>query len=450
METGLTKKYNITTAISMVVGIVIGSGVFFKAEKILTVTAGDLTLGVWAWVLGGAIMLICTYAFSILAARYEYVSGLVDYAEAAMGKTYAYYVGWFMCLVYYPTLTAALSWVSARYTCILFGLPPAGGEALTITAFFLIASFAVNTLSPVVAGKIQVTCAVMKLIPLVLMGVIGTAAGLWNGVLADNFTHELTQLEKNAHPLFAALAATAFAYDGWIVATCINAELRDAKKNLPKALMIGSLIVTAVYILYYIGLSGALPKLTMAQSGEAGIRIAFEAVFSRFGGVLLFVFVVISCLGSLNGMMLGCARGLYSLAVRGEGPRPGIFSQVDAATNMPVNSAVWGLLVSVCWLLYYYAASLGGWLDGYGFDITELPTITMYASYIPIFIMMMKKEKQLDVFRRYIVPTLAVTSCLFMIFAACFSHRREVIWYLIFFCLIMLPAGLFAGRRRSR
>ncbi len=443
METGLQKKFSLATAISMVVGIVIGSGVFFKAEKILVATGGNVPMGILAWALGGLIMLICTYTFSILAGRYEYVSGLVDYAESAVGKRYAYLIGWFLCLIYYPTLTAALAWVSARYTCILFGLSPTGGAALTITAVYLITSFSINTLSPILAGKIQVTCTVLKLIPLVFMGIIGTIAGLFSGTLTENITQPLTALETASQPLLVALTATAFAYDGWIVATCINAELKDAKRNLPRALIIGSTIVIITYVLYYIGLSGALPKQAMLSGGENGIVLAFNSVFSKYGGVFLFVFVIISCLGTLNGMMLGCSRGIYSLAIRKEGPGYRIFSQLDPVTNMPVNSAIWGLLISVFWLFYYYAASLEGWFGPYGFDMTELPTVTMYAAYIPIFLMMMKKEKQLDAFRRYIMPTLAVTSCLFMIYAACFSHRQEVLWYVIIFCFIMLPAFFF-------
>ena len=102
MDQQLTKKYGLLTAIAMVVGIVIGSGVFFKAEKVLTATGGDLPLGILAWVIGGVIMISCAYTFAVMATRYEYVNGIVDYAEATMGKSYGYYVGWFMTMIYYP------------------------------------------------------------------------------------------------------------------------------------------------------------------------------------------------------------------------------------------------------------------------------------------------------------------------------------------------------------
>ncbi|MDO4567114.1 MAG: amino acid permease, partial [Oscillospiraceae bacterium] len=105
MENELKKKYGLLTAIAMVVGIVIGSGVFFKAEKILSATGGNLPIGILAWAIGGVIMVICAYTFSLMATKWEYVNGIVDYAEVTMGRKYGYYVGWFMATIYLPTLT---------------------------------------------------------------------------------------------------------------------------------------------------------------------------------------------------------------------------------------------------------------------------------------------------------------------------------------------------------
>ena len=148
MENGLQKKYGLLTAIAMVIGIVIGSGVFFKAEKVLTATGGDLPLGIMAWGIGGLIMIICAYVFATMATRYEKVNGVVDYAEVTLGSKYGYFLGWFMAAIYYPTLTSVLAWVSARYACVLLGWSIVGSEAMTISCFFLLASYAVNALSP--------------------------------------------------------------------------------------------------------------------------------------------------------------------------------------------------------------------------------------------------------------------------------------------------------------
>ena len=93
MENKLERKYGLFTAICMVAGIVIGSGVFFKAQTILEKTGGNMPLGVLAWIIGGAIMMVCLLTFSFMGQKYEKVNGVVDYAEATVGKRYRYLMG---------------------------------------------------------------------------------------------------------------------------------------------------------------------------------------------------------------------------------------------------------------------------------------------------------------------------------------------------------------------
>ena len=159
MDNQLKKKYGLITAIAMVIGIVVGSGVFFKAEKILVATGGDLSLAILAWIIGGTIMIICILAFAAMAQRYEKVNGIVDYAEATVGKKYGYYIGWFLTTTYYPTLTSVLSWLSARYTLVFITscwpdfplIVPAseggciiGPECLALMLFYLVCAYVVN------------------------------------------------------------------------------------------------------------------------------------------------------------------------------------------------------------------------------------------------------------------------------------------------------------------
>lgn len=449
METKLKEKYGLPVAIAMVVGIVIGSGVFFKAEKILGLTGGNQKLGILAWLIGGAIMVICAYTFAIMATRYSKVNGLVDYAEVTCGSKYAYLLGWFMTTIYYPTLTGVLAWVSARFTCVLLGWDITGGSCLAIAAFFMCASYAVNALSPVLAGKFQVGATIIKVIPLILMGIVGLIVGLTNGLTVQNFTTIVDPTKSTASALLGAVVATAFAYEGWIIATSINAELKDAKKNLPRALVIGTIAVVVIYILYYIGLTGGVTNDVMMKGGQDGAKIAFETVFSKVGGTALFVFVIISCLGTLNGLMLGNVRGMYSLAVRNEGPRPDMFKQIDSVTNMPTNSSILGLFLCGFWLLYFYGANLvqTPWFGKFSFDTSELPIVTIYAMYIPIFIAMMIKEKDLGAFKRIIMPILAICGCLFMVFAACYSQKWTVLYYLAIFAVIIVIGAFFMKKK---
>lgn len=446
MNNQLKEKYGLLTAIAMVVGIVIGSGVFFKAEKVLTATGGDLPLGILAWALGGIIMIICAYTFSVMANQYRNVNGLVDYAEATVGSRYAYYVAWFSTFVYYPSMTSVLAWVSARYLGVILGFDITGGSVMVIACFFLIASYAVNALSPVLAGKFQVSTTIIKLVPLLLMAIVGSIVGLANGTISENFTTVVREVSGGrGMALFTAVVATAFAYEGWIIATSINAELKNAKRNLPIALVLGTLIIAVVYILYYIGLAGGASNSAVMESGEAGAKLAFETIFGKAAGVGLFVLVVISCLGTLNGLMLASTRGMYAVAVRGQGPKPRAFAEVSRYTNIPANSAIVGLLMCAFWLVFFYGANLVDqpWFGVIAFDSSELPIITIYAVYLPIFLRMMITEKNLHPFKRFVMPALSILSCIFMIVAAIFAHGMGVVWYLIVFAVFMLLAAPF-------
>lgn len=99
--------------------------------------------------------------------------------------------------------------------------------------------------------------------------------------------------------------------------------------------------------------------------------------------------------------MLANTRGIYSLAARGLGPAPDTFSLVDEKTGMPANSSILGLLFAAAWFLYFYGANLVPvpWFGVFSFDSSELPVVTIYALYIPIFFMFMRKARGLGVLR---------------------------------------------------
>lgn len=463
MENGLKKQYGLLMAICMVVGTVVGSGVFFKAQAILDKTSGDMPMGILAWIIGGVIMIFCVLAFCVMAQQYEKVNGLVDYAEATIGKKYAYLIGWFSTLIYTPAMTSVLAWLTARYFLTflvsvnpdiqLAGDPVTGTETFLLAGFILIFVFAVNTLSSKLAGKLQISATFIKLIPLLLMAVVGTIYGLTHNmagepttILASNFGTGT----GNFAPLFGAVVATAFAYEGWILATSINSEIKNSKKNLPIALVLGGFIIIAIYLFYYIGVAGGAPVQTLIDEGTAP---AFVTVFGNVFGNILNLFVAVSCLGTLNGLLIGCIRGMYSLSVRNMGPKVKLMKQIDPASGMPSNSCIIGLVVVGAWLVYFYGANLApqGWFGYFNFDSSELPIVTIYALYIPMFIQFMRKEKSLPAVKRFVLPTLGLIGSAFMVFAALYSHgytpyisaKAEggfscpVLFYLIVFAVIM-------------
>ncbi len=463
MEKGLKKQYGLLMAICMVVGTVIGSGVFFKAQAVLQKTEGDMPMGILAWIIGGVVMICCVLAFCVMAQQYEKVNGLVDYAEATIGSKYAYMMGWFSTVIYAPAMTSVLAWLTARYFLTflvsvnpdlqLAGDPVTGSETFLLAGFILICVFAVNTLSSKLAGKLQIGTTFVKLIPLLLMAVIGTIYGFTHNmageptsILAGNFATS----SGNISTLFGAVVATAFAYEGWILATSINSEIKNSKKNLPIALIAGGIIIIVVYIFYYIGVAGGATVETLMNDGATK---AFTTVFGNVFGNILNLFVAVSCLGTLNGLLIGCIRGMYSISVRGMGPKVDLMKQIDPASGMPSNSCIVGLVIVAAWLVYFYGANLTGspWFGMFSFDSSELPIITIYALYIPMFIQFMRKEKNLPAIKRFVLPALGIIGSAFMVIAAIYSHgyapymaAKEngefscpVLFYLIVFAVLM-------------
>ena len=267
----LTRKYGLLTAICMVVGTVIGSGVFFKAQNVLNATGGNMPIGIAAWCITGLIMILCSAQFAVMATKYERVSGVASYAEATCGKGYSYAVTWFLVNIYFPGMTSVLAWVSARYFGVIMGWDMTSSQVMLFAGFFLILSYALNALSPKLAGKFQVSATIIKLIPIALMAIIGSIAGLFNGILPQNFVTTVGEATGGSvgGGLFAAIVATVFAYEGWIVATSISEELKNPKKNLPIALVAGSLIVVIAYVLYYIGVAGGATNEVLMKEGAA-------------------------------------------------------------------------------------------------------------------------------------------------------------------------------------
>ena len=452
MKNELNKKFGLITAICMVAGIVIGSGVFFKATPVFTNNGGDMLMSLLTVLVVGILMTTCAYTFSILAGKHSKVNGIVDYAEGECGMLLAYSTGWFMSVIYYPIIGSTLAWVSANYTCSLFNISNPNVRLL-LTFTFFIASFILNIFSPKISGKFQVSTTVIKLIPLAAMAIIGTVIGLINGQTIENFTAETAAMASNGGSFFGAVVAFAFAYEGWIIATSINAELHDAKKNLPKALVIGTLIVITVYVTYFIGIASVLSVDEIMAAGDALPKIAFPKLFggNAVFGTIVYVFIIISCLGTMNGITIGTSRGMYSLAVRNQGPAPKSFVHVDEKTNMPIKSAILGLAATAVWALQWEFGLIRGVLPAFiSFENDELPIITLYAFYIPIFINMMRHSKGMHPVKRFVFPSLSILACLFMIFCAFYAYKIQAFYYLFIFAAIMLVGLMFYRNSKGK
>jgi len=463
----LTKKYGVLMTFCMVVGTVIGSGIFFRNEVILAAIGHNMWYGVAAWGIGGLITLTIAYVFSTLAVRNTEHPGLVGLSEMLLGRRYGYLFGWFLATIFFPSLTGILAWVAARFTVVLFGWdvdPSFSGYTYMLAAFYLIAIFAMTTLSPKLAARFHVTCTVIKVIPLIVMGVVGTILGLVNGVTFDNLNSvgfiapsaaAAAEAGVSFNPFFVALVATVFAYIGWEAVLNVAGEVKNPKKNMPIALVGGMLVIIAIYVAYFVGLFGAAPLEYIA--GPGGVRYAFVNLFSEFAGTALFVFVIISCLGTLNGLTIGGQKLFYALATKRSGFNPDLFSQVDRATNMPNNSAILFLFSVVTWMVIY-GANFTGWYGEFFsdisggrvaiFDIAGLVPITLNSFLIPVFVMTMIKQKELGFFNRFVAPAAATAGACFLIYAAVYTQMGAAIFYIAFFAVVM-GIGLLYYRKKT-
>lgn len=457
MKRELEKKWGFPTALSMVMGIVIGSGIFFKAVKVLSLTNGDMGQALLIIGIVGMICVVCSNVFAQMGRHYASCNGLVDYAEVACGEKYAYFIGFFTSTIYNPAIAATLSYIAAAYFCMMCGLDMYGQANTGIAVLFMFIIIVMNMLAPKLAGKFQVTTTVIKLTPILLMGIIGSVIGLINGNSIAIF-EQSTEIVSNGGGVFAGICAFAFAYEGWIAATTINAELKNPKRDLPLALTIGGIGCTLIYMLYVYSMSATLSAQEIIAAGDSLPKIAFSNIFGNVAGSLILLIIVISCLGTANGMTMSTMRGFYSLAIRGKGARPDDIADVDSVTGMPLKSCILGIGLMGFWLFQTSTLFFQGplafngthnpeWL--FAWEVDEICIITIYALYIPIFVHIIKSEKDFNFLNRFILPTLAIISSLFMCYCAYHAYGIQILYYLIFFAIVQ-GIGMYLYKERKR
>lgn len=431
------KKYNLKTAIAMVVGIIIGAGVFFKSGTILESTGGNLWLGMLAWVIGGLLIISSSYAFAVLTNDFNINGGVNEYAGKTIGKKYGYYTGFYLAVIYFPCITSVIAWLCAKYTLVLFGVD-SNMWIIVLSFIYLIVFSLLNVFAPIISGKLQISTTIIKLIPLAFVAVAGVIYGSFskNGNLIYNFTHTTSKL--TASGMWQAICSTVFAYEGWICVTSINNELKDSKKNFPKALFIGSIICILTYLLYYIGLSGTYPNEDFINDNDNTVKKAFMLLLGKYGGILLYSFVLISSFGCLNGLCIANIRGLQNLASYNEFKGSKVLNSKNTKEGLSYISCAIGLVFACFWL--------GIWLLSlYGvipvlIDVSELAIVFLYAFYIPIYIYIMIKNKSAGIVRRYIIPTLAIIAAIIILVSGIFAHALNALIFLTI-CLVILFVG---------
>lgn len=421
------KRYGLWTGIAMVIGIVIGSGVFIKAGDVLKYCGGDLKLSLLAWLIGGIIMVSSGFCFAVFAGKITKYNGVVDYVEAATNDKTGYVLAWIMTVFYYPVIVSIISLMAGSYFFEMVGLNyPINSWQNFLFAFALVTILvAINYFSPAISAKFQISATIIKLIPIFVIAI----AGLFASLIAGREYGVINALKNPAEGYVKnfgdAVRKTAFAYEGWVCATAINAELKESEKNLSRALVGGTLAILGIYLLYYISISAVLGNAETINSGNLAPVKAFEVLFGKAGGVIFTLFITVSCIGTANGVTISCCRGAYTMACRGQGIMPEKISKLGKHGEMSPLSCLIGYIVIVFMLAIWFLALNGVWIFPHLSSMDEILCAVVYSIYVSMYVCIMIKFKDLGVFKRFIMPAIAICGSLY--FVACGTGIYQLI-----------------------
>lgn len=435
-------EYGLFTAIAMIVGIVIGSGIFFKSDNILVATGGSVALGVLVFCIAAIAIIFGSLTISQLASRSSKEGGLIAYAEEYYNKSTSCAFGWFQTFLYFPTLIAVVSWVAGIYICILFGIEGTLEKQMLIGLAIMVFLFVINTLSAKLGGLFQNASTIIKLIPLLLIAVAGLVFGDTSSVSFSDIT------AMKSTGWIAAIAPIAFSFDGWVVSTSISHEIKDSKRNLPKALIIAPIFILIVYVLYFVGISMYIGPGTIMSLGDAHVDLAANNLLGPWGAKIVLIFVIISIMGTINGLTLGMIRLPHSLSVRNMFPKSKVINKIDEKLLMPVNSAIVAFIIAIVWYIAHYLTTKFGLLPNS--DISEISITMSYTMYILLYVKVIQLGRQgkiSGIWNTIINPVLAIIGSLIILFG---SMGNQLFWIYAAFCLlVMLLAVLFCKKNEK-
>ncbi len=439
------KNYGLFTAITMITGVVIGSGIFFKSDDILTYTNGNMLLGVLVFVIAAIAIIFGCLTISQLATRTDKPGGIIAYAQEFVNIKVASAFGWFQTFLYLPTLTAVIGWVAGLYFCQLFNIPGSVGIYSLLGIGFTLVLCVLNLASAKLGGMFQNAAMLIKLVPLLLIGIAGFIFGN-PGTIAQSDL-ETIRTTSVGTAWFAAFAPIAFSFDGWIVATSISNEIKNSKRNLPIALICAPIVILLAYITYFLGVSSLIGPDEVIRLGDNSVNEAFRQLIGDTGSKVLLVFIVISVLGTLNGLIIGLVRMPYSLAIRNMIFSPKILGKESKTFGgMPINSAIFGLALTLIWSLIHYLTMKAG-MQG---DVSEISICVSYLNYCVLYIVVMRLAKRGEIknkFMGFVVPILAIFGS-FVILLGSISHPYFPIYLII--CLSIMFVGYIYGRNAKK
>lgn len=389
MSKELQKNIGFLAALSTVVGVVIGSGVFFKPQAIYTATNGAPGLGLIAWVLGGLITIAGGLTATEVSAAIPRTGGMMIYIEEVYGKSLGFLTGWMQTVLFFPGTIAACAVIFAQQSSELLGSTSDNMIlVLPIAVGIILLTALLNTIGSSFGGYIQTIATVGKLVPLVLIIIFGFIRGNSTSVfnpMVGSGVNTITTLGQ-------VLVSTLFAYDGWINVGAIAGEMKNPGRDLPRAIVGGLSLVMAVYLAINIAYLWVAPASDLAMVTSPASLVATK-IFGAIGGKVISIGILISVFGTLNGYLLTGPRVAYALSKDGLLPGSKMLIKVNKGSS-PYNAIY---LISI--LASIYA------LTGQFNLLSDLTVFAIWVFYVLTFIgvIILRKSKP-NLNRPYRVP----------------------------------------------
>lgn len=398
---GLKKELSFFTALTVVMGTVIGSGVFFKPEAVYQAT-GTAGLGLAAWILGGLVTICGGLTTAELSAAIPETGGMVVYLRRAYGPMVSYLLGWAQTVVYFPANIAALSIIFATQAVNLTGLGAHYTIPIAIAAAVLI--IITNLMGTRKAGRLQSVATVAKMVPLFVIILFGL---LHQGDVQFQLLPESLAPTSTISKLGTGLIATLFAYDGWINVGAIAGEMKEPKKDLPRAIIAGLTAVMAIYVLINLAYLQVMPAAALGATPTPAADVA-HLIFGDAGGKLVTIGILISVFGTINGYAMTGIRVPYAMALNSELPFSSQLKKLNRQ-QVPANSALLLLVIAVIMIF-----------TGQYNQLTDLLIFVIWIFYTLVFVaVFILRKKEPNLVRPYKVPLYPVIP-LIAIIGGCF------------------------------
>ncbi|HDH1881418.1 TPA: amino acid permease [Staphylococcus aureus] len=359
----LQKNIGFFSAFAIVMGTVIGSGVFFKISNVTEVT-GTAGMALFVWFLGGIITICAGLTAAELAAAIPETGGLTKYIEYTYGDFWGFLSGWAQSFIYFPANVAALSIVFATQLINLFHLSI--GSLIPIAIASALSIVLINFLGSKAGGILQSVTLVIKLIPIIVIVIFGIFQ-------SGDITFSLIPTTGNSGNGFftaigSGLLATMFAYDGWIHVGNVAGELKNPKRDLPLAISVGIGCIMAVYLLINATFLLTLPIELLAGNLNAASDTS-KILFGENGGKIITIGILISVYGTINGYTMTGMRVPYAMAERKLLPFSHLFAKLTKSgapwfgaiiqliiaiimMSMGAFDTITNMLIFVIWLFY--------------------------------------------------------------------------------------------------